>query len=206
MGDQTVFIPGHGPESSFGRERKSNPYVGRDLSRTGVPYRTPRACAHRASCPAQPAAPPGPPPIPTNGDSFMSTQEHLQFYIDGQWVPPAVPRTLDVINPSTEEVAARISMGSAADVDAAVAAARRAFDGFSQTTRDERLACWTRCWRSTCAASTRWRRPSRWRWARRCGCRARAQAHGGRRAPEADPAGAQGLRVRERARHHRHRA
>ena len=70
----------------------------------------------------------------------MSTQEHLQFYIDGQWVPPAVPRTLDVINPSTEEVAARISMGSAADVDAAVAAARRAFDGFSQTTRDERLA------------------------------------------------------------------
>lgn len=28
MGDQTVFIPGHGPESSFGRERKTNPYVG----------------------------------------------------------------------------------------------------------------------------------------------------------------------------------
>lgn len=28
MGDDTVFIPGHGPESSFGRERRSNPYVG----------------------------------------------------------------------------------------------------------------------------------------------------------------------------------
>jgi glyoxylase-like metal-dependent hydrolase (beta-lactamase superfamily II) len=28
MGDQTVFIPGHGPESTFGRERRSNPYVG----------------------------------------------------------------------------------------------------------------------------------------------------------------------------------
>jgi hydroxyacylglutathione hydrolase len=28
MGDETVFIPGHGPESSFGRERRSNPYVG----------------------------------------------------------------------------------------------------------------------------------------------------------------------------------
>jgi glyoxylase-like metal-dependent hydrolase (beta-lactamase superfamily II) len=28
MGDSTVFIPGHGPESTFGRERKSNPYVG----------------------------------------------------------------------------------------------------------------------------------------------------------------------------------
>src|SRR5256885_2069614 len=54
--------------------------------------------------------------------------------------PTLFRSTLDVINPSTEEVAARISMGSAADVDAAVAAARRAFDGFSQTTRDERLA------------------------------------------------------------------
>jgi glyoxylase-like metal-dependent hydrolase (beta-lactamase superfamily II) len=28
MGDDTVFIPGHGPESTFGRERRSNPYVG----------------------------------------------------------------------------------------------------------------------------------------------------------------------------------
>ena len=28
MGDDTVFIPGHGPESSFGRERRSNPFVG----------------------------------------------------------------------------------------------------------------------------------------------------------------------------------
>ncbi|MCP6280392.1 aldehyde dehydrogenase family protein, partial [Klebsiella pneumoniae] len=44
------------------------------------------------------------------------------------------------INPSTEEVAARISMGSAADVDAAVAAARRAFETFSQTSREERVA------------------------------------------------------------------
>src|SRR5256885_15741622 len=54
--------------------------------------------------------------------------------------PTLFRSTLDVINPPPGEVAARISMGSAADVDAAVAAARRAFDGFSQTTRDERLA------------------------------------------------------------------
>ena len=67
-------------------------------------------------------------------------KDHLQFYIDGQWVDPAQPRTLDVINPSTEEAIARISMGSAADVDKAVAAARRAFETFSQTTREERLA------------------------------------------------------------------
>jgi len=65
--------------------------------------------------------------------------EKLQFYIDGQWVDPAKPRTLDVVNPATEEVYGRISLGSAADVDNAVAAARRAFASYSQTTRDERL-------------------------------------------------------------------
>ncbi|MFT3811827.1 MAG: aldehyde dehydrogenase family protein [Acidovorax sp.] len=67
-------------------------------------------------------------------------QKHLKFYINGQWVDPAVPRTHDVVNPSTEEVCAQISLGSAADVDAAVAAARKAFETFSQTTREERVA------------------------------------------------------------------
>ena len=67
-------------------------------------------------------------------------KEHLQFYIDGQWTDPVTPRTLDVINPSTEEVASRISLGSAADVDKAVQAARRAFESFSRTSRDERVA------------------------------------------------------------------
>ena len=62
-----------------------------------------------------------------------------QFYIDGQWVDPVVPRTLDVVNPATEEVYGQISLGSAADVDAAVAAARRAFESFSRTTRQERM-------------------------------------------------------------------
>ena len=65
--------------------------------------------------------------------------EKLQFYIDGSWVDPVEPRTLDVVNPATEEVYGRISLGSAADVDAAVAAAGRAFDSFSQTTREERI-------------------------------------------------------------------
>jgi aldehyde dehydrogenase (NAD+) len=60
-------------------------------------------------------------------------QEHLNFYIDGAWVAPATPRTHDVINPATEEPFARISLGSAADVDRAVAAARRAFVSFSET-------------------------------------------------------------------------
>ena len=67
-------------------------------------------------------------------------REYLQFYIDGEWVDPVEPRTLDVENPATEEVAGRISLGSAADVDKAVRAARRAFASYSQTSREERLA------------------------------------------------------------------
>ncbi len=65
--------------------------------------------------------------------------EKLQFYIDGEWVDPLEPDTLDVVNPATEEVYGRISLGSAADVDRAVAAAVRAFETFSQTSREERL-------------------------------------------------------------------
>ena len=38
-------------------------------------------------------------------------QEHLKFYINGEWVDPVAPATLDVINPTTEEPFARISMG-----------------------------------------------------------------------------------------------
>ncbi len=66
-------------------------------------------------------------------------QEHLKFYIDGDWVDPVTPATLDVINPTTEEAFARISMGSAADVDQAVAAATRAFETYSKTTIAERM-------------------------------------------------------------------
>ena len=69
----------------------------------------------------------------------MKTYE--QFYIDGQWVNPAEGSTmLDVLNPATEEVIGKIAMGSAADVDIAVKAASKAFNTFSQTTVEERLA------------------------------------------------------------------
>ncbi|ABK71965.1 aldehyde dehydrogenase family protein [Mycolicibacterium smegmatis] len=67
-------------------------------------------------------------------------REYLKFYIDGRWVDPVEPRTLDVDNPTTEQVAGRIAIGAAADVDAAVEAARKAFTTWSQTSRDERLA------------------------------------------------------------------
>ena len=55
-------------------------------------------------------------------------REHLQFYIDGRWTAPAAPKQLDVINPATEEVVGRISLGDTADVDKAVAAARHNSD------------------------------------------------------------------------------
>ncbi len=63
-----------------------------------------------------------------------------KFYIDGRWVDPVTPRTLEVINPADEKPFATISLGSAADVDKAVTAARRAFETYSLTTREERLA------------------------------------------------------------------
>jgi aldehyde dehydrogenase (NAD+) len=63
---------------------------------------------------------------------------YREFYIDGRWVPPVQPHDFQVIDPSTEEVAGVISMGSAADVERAVAAARRAFDSYSRTTPEER--------------------------------------------------------------------
>ncbi|MCG8669394.1 MAG: aldehyde dehydrogenase family protein [Pseudomonadales bacterium] len=62
-----------------------------------------------------------------------------QFYINGEWVDPVAPKTMDVINPANEEVIGQISMGNAADVDKAVAAAKEAFDSYSQTSKEERL-------------------------------------------------------------------
>lgn len=67
-------------------------------------------------------------------------KEALQFYINGEWVDPATPKTLEVINPATEEPCGTISMGSEADVDKAVAAAKAAFPAWSNTTREERIA------------------------------------------------------------------
>ncbi|MFV2053752.1 aldehyde dehydrogenase family protein [Aliiroseovarius sp. YM-037] len=62
------------------------------------------------------------------------------FYIDGQWVAPETANDFDVINPSNEEVCATISLGGQADTDKAVAAARAAFEGWSQTPLADRMA------------------------------------------------------------------
>jgi aldehyde dehydrogenase (NAD+) len=63
-----------------------------------------------------------------------------EFYINGAWVAPSQPRDHAVIDPSTEEVCATISLGGQADTDAAVAAAKAAFPGWAATPRAERRA------------------------------------------------------------------
>ncbi len=67
-------------------------------------------------------------------------RDYRKFYIDGRWVDPDQPAELEVINPATDAPSGVISLGSTADVDAAVAAARRAFDSWSMTSREERVA------------------------------------------------------------------
>lgn len=72
-------------------------------------------------------------------------REYKQFYINGQWVDPVTPNDLDVINPASEEVCAHISLGSAADVDLAVAAAKTAFASYSRTSVAERVELLESC-------------------------------------------------------------
>jgi aldehyde dehydrogenase (NAD+) len=62
-----------------------------------------------------------------------------QFYIGGRWVNPTVAKTIEVIDPATEQPFTELAVGSAADVNKAVAAAKRAFTSFSTTTREQRL-------------------------------------------------------------------
>src|SRR3954451_4215357 len=64
--------------------------------------------------------------------------ERKQFYIGGEWVDPSGDATIDVVNASTEEVMGQIPQGTPADVDRAVAAARAAFDSWSQVDPVER--------------------------------------------------------------------
>ncbi len=64
---------------------------------------------------------------------------HDRLYIDGEWVAPADPSvSIDVVNPATEQVIGRVPQGTATDADRAVAAARRAFESWSQTAVEER--------------------------------------------------------------------
>ena len=131
---------------------------------------------------------------------------HLKFYINGAWVDPATPRALDVINPATEEPFTRISIGSAADVDRAVAAARAAFPKFSQTSKADRIALLKRiieCYRARMndiaqAVSAEMGAP--------IGMALDSQAAAGLAHLDFDLEGARGVRVRGPAQRHARRA
>ncbi|MEL0206554.1 MAG: aldehyde dehydrogenase family protein [Alphaproteobacteria bacterium] len=63
-----------------------------------------------------------------------------KFYINGEWVTPVSTQTMPVMNPATEAIIGTVALGNAADVDRAVAAASAAFDSYSQTSKEERMA------------------------------------------------------------------
>ena len=71
----------------------------------------------------------------------MTTLDRDALFIGGAWTAPATDAVLEVISPHSEEVVARVPEGSAADIDAAVAAARRAFDEgpWPRMSPDERI-------------------------------------------------------------------
>jgi len=66
--------------------------------------------------------------------------QYLKHYINGQWTDSVGGRLHTVLNPATEQPVSAVMLGTAADVDTAVKAARAAFESFSQTTKEERLA------------------------------------------------------------------
>src|SRR6185436_1726987 len=71
----------------------------------------------------------------------MATMQNTdKLYLDGQWTAPSSNQTIDVVSPSTEEIIGRIPAGTVADVDRAVAAARKAFATWSATTPADRAA------------------------------------------------------------------
>jgi len=70
----------------------------------------------------------------------VSEPNDTRFYIDGQWQDRPGAARIAVVDPFSERIVGHVAAGSPADVDVAVAAARRAFDGFSRSSVEERLA------------------------------------------------------------------
>ena len=66
-------------------------------------------------------------------------EKRTQFFVDGQWIEPLAKQLSHLINPANEEQIAVVSVGSANDIDGAVAAARKAFQTWSQTRVQERI-------------------------------------------------------------------
>ena len=66
-------------------------------------------------------------------------QDKKNFYIDGKWTSPMEPRSFKVIDPSNEEPCAEISLGGKKDIDKAVSSAKKAFETWAFTKKEERL-------------------------------------------------------------------
>jgi len=71
--------------------------------------------------------------------THFSTDNLARFYINGAWVPPASDRRFPVLNPATEQKIGEIRLADIKDVNAAVTAAKSAFESFSMTGKEERL-------------------------------------------------------------------
>ena len=69
--------------------------------------------------------------------------EKKNFYINGEWTPPSKKNDFEVINPSNEDPFAIISLGFKEDTDAAVNAAKKAFDNWKETSIEERISCFS---------------------------------------------------------------
>ena len=66
--------------------------------------------------------------------------DKINFYINGKWVSPSKPNNFEVIDPSTEEPFAIISLGSIEDTDRAISAAKNAFETWRETSKEKRLS------------------------------------------------------------------
>ena len=66
-------------------------------------------------------------------------EEKKNFYIDGQWVQPSTPNDFEVIDPSTEEICAIISLGSESDTNLAVEAAKKSFSAWWNTSKEKKI-------------------------------------------------------------------
>ena len=77
-------------------------------------------------------------PVPHTSPDVTIVRD--RFYVGGEWVPPAGTGTVEVVEAATEEVMGVVPEGTPADADAAVAAARAAFDGWAATPVADRAA------------------------------------------------------------------
>ena len=66
--------------------------------------------------------------------------DKTKFYINGEWVNPSKKNDFDVINPSNEEVCAKITLGNSEDTNKAIQSAKKAFETWKETSKQERVA------------------------------------------------------------------